>query len=379
MSGFAEDGHLWIVSFLPPILELASGKMTGEVLVNAVAAILYACMFIFTFGNFIIATTRLFRITKKNPTNKLGYNRASRGTKTMGKAYARMFFWMLTSTVVSLLISDGEFTLFFYIAFVLALFFHFLCNFSACKISYFQATEDRFRPIEKIRTENRTVCMLRNAWQFVSIVLIAVFMDKFGLRLGALFDLADASKSASIFANNLLDGVVLPVILLLVLVCLVVCVRHATGTTEYNENGTKGRGMKTCRIFATIIAVLAIVGEVVVLIVPSGTNVPKWAFLAIFTVAVQWVVAENMFLELSKKKEELEAEELKSLEETEKEKTENRLVIFLWNAISILYGLIMEILKSQMVVVLRDGKRTARIFCLLRLMWMSPKSLHRLM
>ncbi len=320
MTGYADDGHLWVVSFISPLLALGQGKMTGDVLVNAVASILYLLLLLFTLGNFMIATTRLFRITKKNPTNKLGYNRASKGTKTMGKAYARMFFWMVTVAVSALLLSDGSFTLFFYIAFVFALIFHFICNFSACKISYFQSTDDRFRPIEKIRTEGRAICMLRNAWQFVSITLIVIFMDKFGVTLGSLFDIADASKSATLFANNLLDGVVLPAVLFMVLVCLVVCIRHATGTTEYNEYGTKGRGMKTCRIFATAIAVLSIVGELVVLIAPEGTSVPKWAFLAIFAVAMQWVVAENMFLELSKKKEELEAEELKYLEELEKQK-----------------------------------------------------------
>lgn len=322
MTGYAEDGHLWVVSFISPLLALGNGTLTGDVLLNAVASILYALLLVFTIGNFTIATTRLFRITKKNPTNKLGYNRASKGTKTMGKAYARMFFWLVTVAVSALLLTDGSFTLFFYIAFVFALIFHFVCNFSACKISYFQTTDDRFRPIERIRTEGRAICLLRNAWQFFSIALIVIFMDKFGLTLGSLFDIADANQSATIFANHLLDGVVLPAVLFLVLVCLVVCIRHATATTEYNEYGTKGRGMKTCRIFATAIAVLSIVGELVVLIAPEGAGVPKWAFLAIFAVATQWVVAENMFFELSKKKEELEAEELAYLEELEKQKQE---------------------------------------------------------
>lgn len=304
MTGFEYNGSLWLITCFDPILGLASGAMTGKSLLLAVSSVLYLCLLVFTLCNFIIATTRLFRITKKNPTSKLGYNRATKGVKTMGKAFGRMFFWMLAFTFAVLLLGDGSFTLFFYVAFATALLFHFICNFSACKISYFQATEDRFRPIEKVRTEGRWICVIRNAWQFVSIILIVIFMDKFGVTLGSLFNIIDPKASA-----GLLDGIVLPAILFLTLVCLIVCIRHATGVTEYNEYGVKGRGMKTCRIFATAIAVLALVGELVVLIVPEGTVVPKWAFLAIFAVAVQWVVAENMFLELSKKKEELEAEE----------------------------------------------------------------------
>ena len=319
ITGYAKDNHLWIISCFDPILGLSSGVMTGEAILHAVASVLYLCLLVFTIGNFVIATTRLFRITKKNPTNKLGYNRASKGTKTMGKAYGRMFFWMITTAVSVLLLGDGSFTLFFYIAFIVALLFHFICNFSACKISFFQSTEDRFRPIERVRTESRWICVLRNAWQFVSIALIVIFMDKFGVALGSLFNLVDPSVSIS-----LIDGLVLPVVLFLTLVCLIVCIRHATGVTEYNEYGVKGRGMKTCRIFATAIAVLALVGEIVVLIVPDGTVVPKWAFLAIFAVAVQWVVAENMFLELSKKSEELETEEEPSKETREEKKAKRK-------------------------------------------------------
>ncbi len=325
-TGYGIDGHLWSVSFLDPLLALFSAKtMTGEVILHGVASILYACLLVFTLINFIIATTRLFRITKKNPTNKLGYNRASKGAKTLGKAFARMFFWMLTVTVSVLLLGDGSFTLFFYIAFAVALLCHFVCNFVACKISYFQATEDRFKPIERVRTEGRVICVLRNAWQFVSIILIVVFMDKFGLMLGSVFNLADAQASATIMQNNLFDGVVIPVILLMILVCLIVCIRHATGVTEYHEFGLKARGMKTCRIFATAIAILALVGAVVVLLVPEGTVVPKWAFFAIFAVAAQWVGAENMFAELSKKVEDEEsvAEEEKE-PETKKEKKSRR-------------------------------------------------------
>lgn len=327
-TGYGMDGHLWVISFLEPLLALFSAKaMTGELILYGVASILYICLLVFTLINFIISTTRLFRITKKNPTNKLGYNRAAKGTKTMGKAFARMFFWMLTVTVSVLLLGDGSFTLFFYIAFAVALLFHFICNFSACKISYFQTTEDRFKPIERVRTEGRAICVLRNAWQFVSIILIVVFMDKFGLMLGSVFNLADATASATIMQNNLLDGVVIPVILLVILLCLVVCIRHATGTTEYHEYGLKARGMKTCRIFATIIAVFALVGAVVVLLVPEGTVVPKWAFLAIFAVAAQWVGAENMFAELSKKTEEevVESEEEKEPETKAEKKARKKL------------------------------------------------------
>lgn len=320
-TGYSTDEHVWVVSFLAPILAMTkASSLTASVLLNAVASIFYALLLVVALINFIISTTRLFRITKKNPTNKWGYNRASKAMKTMGKAFSRLFFWAVAVTFGVLLLGDGSFTLFFYIALAVGLLGHYVGNFAGCKVSFFKMTEDRFQPIEMKRTEGRKISLLRNTWQFVSIFLIVILMDKFGLMLGSVFKLAETGAMATIMANNLLDGLVIPVILLLILVCLLVCLRHATGMTEYNEYGAKARGMKTCRIFGTAIAVLALIGAVVVLLVPAGTVVPKWAFFAIFAIAFQWVGAENMFLELSKKQEETEEKEEEKPAKEKKEK-----------------------------------------------------------
>ncbi len=323
-TGYSTDEHVWVVSFLEPILVmLKTAPLTGTVLLYAVASVFYALLMVVSLINFIIATTRLFRITKKNPTNKLGYNRASKAMKTSGKAFSRMFFWALAVTFGVLLLGDGSFTLFFYIALAVGLLGHYVGNFAGCKVSYFKMTEDRFHPVEIQHTESRKIALLRNTWQFISIFLIVVLMDKFGLMLGSVFNLAETGAMATIMQNNLLDGLVIPVVLLLILVCLLVCLRHATGMKEYYEQGEKARGRKTCRIFATAIAALALIGAVVVLISPAETVLPKWAFLAIFAIAFQWVVAENMFLELSKKQEETE-ETVEKEEKTVKEKKEKK-------------------------------------------------------
>ena len=297
-TGYGTDGRVWIVSCLDPVLALMGGTLTGKVVLHAIVSIVYLLTFVFTVWNFIVTTCKLFRITKKNPTNRHGYNRASAAMRAMSKRYARSFFWAVTSAVAIVLLGDGSFTLFFYIALALGLFFHFLGNLIGCKVSYFKTTDDKFHPEEIKRGFSRKLFALRNVVQFVAIAVIVVLMDRFGLLVGTLFNIVETGAMASIMQNNLLDGLVLPVILFLIMVCLIVCIRHATGITEYNSRGMKGKGMKTCRIFATVIAVLALIGAVVVLLVPEGTIVPKWAFLGIFAIALLWAISEYMVVAL---------------------------------------------------------------------------------
>ena len=297
-TGYGTDGRVWIVSCVDPVLALMGGTLTGKVVLHAIVSIVYLLTFVFTVWNFIVTTCKLFRITKKNPTNRHGYNRASAAMRAMSKRYARSFFWAFTSAVAIVLLGDGSFTLFFYIALALGLFFHFLGNLIGCKVSYFKTTDDKFHPEEIKRGFSRKLFALRNVVQFVAIAVIVVLMDRFGLLVGTLFNIVETGAMASIMQNNLLDGLVLPVILFLIMVCLIVCIRHATGITEYNSRGMKGKGMKTCRIFATVIAVLALIGAVVVLLVPEGTIVPKWAFLGIFAIALLWAISEYMVVAL---------------------------------------------------------------------------------
>lgn len=313
-TGYGTDGRVWIVSCLEPVLALMSGALTGKAVLHALASILYLLTFVFTFWNFVISTCKLFRITKKNPTVRHGYNRSSFAMRAMSKRYARSFFWVVASSVMILLLGDGSFTLFFYIALAVGLFFHFLGNLLGCKVSYFKTTEDKFKPEEIKREISRKLFALRNVVQFVAIALIVILMDRFGLIIGSLLNIVESDAMASMLSENLLDGLVLPAVLFLMMVCIVVCIRHATGITEYNSRGMKGKGMKTCRVCAWLIAILALAGAIVVLLVPEGTIVPKWAFLGILAIAVLWALSENMVVMLAL------GEEIKELTEKQKAK-----------------------------------------------------------
>ncbi|MBR2341531.1 MAG: hypothetical protein IKA72_03915 [Clostridia bacterium] len=313
LNGFNEmNGELWIITFMTPIMTfLNSGGMTSDVLMPAVVAILYILNVLAGFICAIVATTRLFRITKRNPTNKLGYNRAGVATKVVAKCFALMFSMMFALTAIGISVLDGTPTLFFYIAFGLALVFHFIGNFRGSKISFFQATEDRFNPVEMRPVLRRGASLARNVCQFVCILVIIFFVDKLG-NSAKFFEILDGKQLP------LIEGILIPGFMFVILLCLLVAIVHVTSTMEYNRFGRKPRNIKKCRVCAFIIALLGLASAVLALITPAITEAALMPSLVIFAVALLWFIVE-LILSPSKGKRE-KKEKVKKVKKNKKKK-----------------------------------------------------------
>lgn len=306
LNGFesAQNGELWIITFVKPITDLLnSSKMGSDVLLPALLGILYILYVVISFVTAIVGTTRLFRITKRNPTNKWGYNRATRAMRIMGKCFSLMFFMMVTLVALGVVLLDGRPTLFFYLAFAVALFFHFIGNFRGCKVSIFEMTEDRFNPIERKRTLTRKISLARNTLQMVCIWLVLLLIDKlapYGVSVFSFFKILDGGQ------QSLMDELLIPLLLLVALGALIATVAHATGSAEYSEYGEKAKGMKTCRNSAYVIAATGLLSAVLA-VVAGVDKAATIALLGIFFVGVQWIFAEQMFAALAVKQEEIVA------------------------------------------------------------------------
>ncbi len=312
LNGFNEmNGELWVLTFLTPLNSFLAGDM--DALMPTVVGVLYILNVAICLVCGIIATTRLFRVTKRNPSNKWGYNRAAKAMKVMSKCFALSFFAMLAFTAIAVSVLDGKPTLFFYLAFLVTVIIHFIGNIRGCKVSFFKITEDRFNPIEIKPTVRRKISFVRNAWQMVSIWLVILLTDRFG---GS----APVFKILSGGEISFIDGLLLPALMLVVLGCLVVSIAHATGTVEYRALEQKKRGMKTCRNCALVIAVLALVAMVLAVISPAVSKTRIISLVGLFLVGVQWFFAERMFaIFWAKKEAEEEFPDGKSVEEVIKE------------------------------------------------------------
>ena len=292
LEGFTKDSsELWIITFIEPITALGEAKVvTYDVLMPAVVSILYIASVAISLIATIVASTRLFRITKRNPTNKWGYNRATRAMNIMRKCFALVFFMTFAVTAIGVSVLDGKPTLFFYIAFALALVFHFVGNYRASSISLFETLEDRFNPVEIRPNVARGLCVVRNLLQVVFILAIVLFADKLG-------------NSAPFFA--IIDGgdfALVPALLAGVLVVSLVAIAHATGTTDYKSLAVRTKGKKTCRFCAIVFAVLGLAGAVLTLVTPELDQTGVTSFAVIFAVGLVWFLLEGWFASIEAKR-----------------------------------------------------------------------------
>ncbi len=289
LEGFTKDSsELWILTFLDPITALTEAKVvTSEVLMPAVVAIAYIASVAVSFICACVASTRLFRITKRNPTNKWGYNRATRAMRIMCKCFALIFFMTFAVTAIGVSVLDGKPTLFFYIAFAVALIFHFVGNVRASKISLFETVEDRFNPIEIRPNVVWGLSVVRNLLQFVFVLALVLLADKLG-------------NTAPFYA--IIDGgdlALIPAVLLGVLVFSLVAVAHATSTVEYKSLRKNAKGAKTCRICAIAIAILGVAGVVLTLITPELEQAGMTTFAIIAAIGVVWFLLECWFASIA--------------------------------------------------------------------------------
>ena len=292
LEGFTKDSkELWIVTFIEPIMALGEAKVvTYDVLMPAVVSILYIASVAISLIATIVASTRLFRITKRNPTNKWGYNRATRAMNIMRKCFALVFFMTFAVTAIGVSVLDGKPTLFFYIAFALALLVHFIGNYRASSISLFETLEDRFNPVELRPNVARGLCVVRNLLQVAFILVIVLCADKLG-NSGPFFAIIDGG-----------DLALVPAVLLGVLVVSLVAIAHATSTADYKSLSLRTKGKKTCRFCAIAFAVLGLAGAVLTLVTPELDQAGITSFAVIFAVGVVWFLLECWFASIEAKR-----------------------------------------------------------------------------
>lgn len=300
LSGFEfdvlENGEvqagIWVMSFLKPIT-----NMNGGVGAPLIISVLYIVMILMTLVNFIRCTLKLFRINKKNPTRKRGYNRSGRAARISSRAYSGSFFATMAFSVIAILLGDGQFTLFFYVMLAVGLVFHFMGNFIVCKLSYFLESDDRFFPIERKRLLGRVLPLFRNFVQYVAIGALVVMIDKLGL-LPNIFALLGSGTADS----NIFVGTIFPALLALVMVFTVIMLRHATNVTEYNEFGSYGKGMKTVRVCSIFNLIFGIGAVVIAYILAKDAGINGLYAIAIAAISLVLFILEMLLASASKKK-----------------------------------------------------------------------------
>ncbi len=215
-------------------------------------ALLYIGMLILLLVMFIRAVWGIGGLFKRKANKKYGFNLNVNAMQGMGKVFSDMFAVVVgVYFVIFVLGGSGKPTPFFYVFAVLCLTVHFLCGIRGGKASYFEVDEDG-KMVERRRLVGRIAPFCRNFVQFVGVFAMMYLF----LRTSRIHECIEAMLKKDVWVNHFLKNLVSFASLLLQFVTgisLLVLLKHATGTAEFDMEGTHASGMKNYRVFAFFI------------------------------------------------------------------------------------------------------------------------------
>ena len=215
-------------------------------------ALLYIAMLISLLVMFIRAVWATGGLFKRKANKKYGFNLNVNAMQGMGKVFSDMFALVLGVHFVMFVLSgNGKPTILFYIFVVICLTVHFLCGIRGGKASYFEVDDDG-KMVERRRRVGRIAPFCRNAVQVIGVFVMAYLF----LRTSRIHECVEAMLKKDVWVNHFLKNLVSFASLLLQFVTgisLLVLLKHATGTAEYDIEGTQASGMKNYRVFAFFI------------------------------------------------------------------------------------------------------------------------------
>ena len=215
-------------------------------------ALLYIAMLILLFVMFCRAVWGIGGLFKRKANKKYGFNLNVNAMQGMGKVFSDMFAIVLSVYFVIFVLSgSGKPNVLFYVTVGLGLAVHFTCGLRGGKASYFDVDENG-QMVERRRLVGRIAPFCRNLVQLVGVFVMAYLF----LRTSRIHECIEAMLKKDVWVNHFLKNVVSFASLLLQFVTgisLLVLLKHATGTAEFDMEGTQASGMKNYRVFAFFI------------------------------------------------------------------------------------------------------------------------------
>lgn len=218
-------------------------------------ALLYIGMLILLVVMFVRALWGIGGLFKRKANKKYGFNLNVNAMQGMGKVFSDMFSFVLGVYFVIFVLSgienNGRLTPFFYVFVGICLTVHFLCGLRGGKASYFDVDENG-QMVERRRRVGRIAPFCRNLVQIAGVFLMAYLF----LKTSRIHECIEAMLKKDVWVNHFLKNVVSFASLLLQFVTgisLLVLLKHATGTSEFDMEGTQASGMKNYRVFAFFI------------------------------------------------------------------------------------------------------------------------------
>ena len=233
-----------VTTFYQPLTKLLSG---GD-LATMIASASYGLLLLILLVNFLKTLGRLGWLTKRNYRYKNGYNRTMRAMSDMGKAFSSSFAAIVILHLQTYLLQAPSTVQFVamnaYITLGVGLFIHFVAGIPSGKVSRFYVGETGMVEEEK-RTCGMFAYFFRNLIQIAATGAI-VYGLAMNNQIYTVFDVVgDLMKGSFV-----LDSIIVLVLQLFTFIFLMVLIKHATATTEFNLFGIEGHGMLNFRVFS---------------------------------------------------------------------------------------------------------------------------------
>lgn len=238
-----------------------------ELLFRAVIALLlYIIMVLALVINIFRALGKLHWLFKTKASYTYGFNRNMYAMDDLGKIFSGSFSAIVLTYLSMLLLvtqktADGKLghaiTLFGYIVIGVGLLFHIVCGVVEGKVTLFTVGEK----IEEVeRDQGLLVYFFRNLLQVVVVGVVLVFFLSASIFSNALSGMLQAllvDKNFGWFGKNAML-IVRFAVEFFAWIWVMVMVKHATSSTEYNREGKYGRGMKNFTVFSLIACVFTV-------------------------------------------------------------------------------------------------------------------------
>ncbi len=242
--------YLWVLTFWKPFLEIKNG-FSWEIIKPMIKPLIYTLMLLVLLINVFRCFGKFGWLFKKKASRKYGFNRNAFAMEDLGRIFSGSLFALIFWGCI-LYLTGYELTLMAYIGVGVGFFFHFWCGLVGGNVSLFTAHGG---VQEEKRRFGRFSPFLRNLLQIAAIAGIAWFFLEMNTLHGFISDLVKTHDFKGILDD--MDALIAAGAELLIVICWLVLVKHATATTEYDRDGSDAAGAHNFRIFTFFIFLLA--------------------------------------------------------------------------------------------------------------------------
>lgn len=258
LDGTAE-GNLWVLTFWKPFLQIKSiSTFTPQQWISLVVSVFYALILLTVAINLLRSFGKLKWLFKRRPSRLNGYNRNVFAMEDMGKLFSSSFYVLLAFTFLIYLLTKSSGTKlviappYAIVAAGLGIVIHFLCGAVGGSIHLYVVENGMIE--EERRKGSVLVPVIRNLIQLGVVGAIAWFMLQTN-AIATLLHILVSRNFAAITQNPVAS--IYPVAHLLVFLCWLVLLKHATGIAEYDRDGAYAAGALVFRSFAFITVLVA--------------------------------------------------------------------------------------------------------------------------